>query len=86
MSANYMGSYILQQAGLEYPAYNKLILDIKEQLPIIGMGAVCDSEGKWYSIDDLPEKYQKLMDAYNILEYNNQFEKKTVLENLFTLP
>lgn len=84
-SSNYLGSYVMKLAGLEMPGYNQFLMDLKEQLPIIGVGAVCDKDGNWYATDDLPDNYQKLMDEYDILEYNNQFEKKTILENLFTL-
>ena len=84
-SANYLGSYMLKLAGLEMPAYNKFLNQLKEELPIIGMGAVCDKDGNWYANDELPDNYKQLLSDYNILEYNNQFEKKNVLESLFTL-
>ena len=35
-------------------------MKVKEKLPIIGIGAVCDSEGNWYSMDSLPEEYAEL--------------------------
>ena len=84
-SANYLGSYMLQLAGLKMPGYNQFLMDLKEELPIIGVGAVCDKDGNWYADDDLPEEYDSLLQDYNILEYNNQFEKKNVIESLFTL-
>ncbi len=84
-SANYLGSYMLQLAGLEMPGYNQFLMDLKEKLPIIGVGAVCDKDGNWYADDELPEEYSNLLEDYNILEYNNQFEKKDVIESLFTL-
>ena len=52
-------------------------------LPIFG--AVCDQEGNWYASEDLPDNYRQFLSDYNILEYNNQFEKKDVIESLFTL-
>ena len=57
----------------------------KKQLPVIGVGAVCDKEGNWYASEDLPDNYRQFLSDYNILEYNNQFEKKDVIESLFTL-
>ena len=84
-SANYLGSYMLQLAGLKMPGYNQFLMDLKEELPIIGVGAVCDKDGNWYADDDLPEEYDSLLQDYNILEYNNQFEKKNVIESLFTI-
>ena len=69
MSTNYLGSYILEQAGLEMTVYNKFLLQLKEKLPIIGIGAVCDSEGNWYSMDSLPEEYAELIEEYKVLQY-----------------
>lgn len=85
MSSNYLGSYVLEQAGVELTDYNRFLLSLKETLPIIGVGAVCDSEGNWYAQDQLPEEYQKLITDYNILEYNNQFDKKNKITDFFDL-
>lgn len=83
ISSNYLGSYVLEQAGLELPSYNRFLLSLKEKLPIIGIGAVCDSSGNWYAQDQLPQEYQQLITDYNILEYNNQFDKKNKLTSFF---
>lgn len=85
ISANYLGSYVLQQAGVELTDYNRFLLKLKETLPVIGMGAVCDKDGNWYSEDELPEEYRTLLNEYNILEYNNQIDKKHRKKNIFAL-
>lgn len=85
ISANYLGSYVLQQAGVELTDYNRFLLKLKETLPVIGMDAVCDKDGNWYSKDELPEEYRSLLNEYNILEYNNQIEKKHRIKNIFAL-
>lgn len=85
MSSNYLGSYVLEQAGAELTDYNRFLLSLKETLPIIGVGAVCDNEGNWYAQDQLPEEYQKLITDYNILEYNNQFDEKNKVTDFFDL-
>lgn len=85
MSANYFGSYILQQAGLELTPYNEFLLDLKESLPVIGMGAVCDKSGEWYSLEDLPDVYSKLLNEYEILQYNNIMDRKKRCEKVFTV-
>lgn len=85
ISSNYLGSYVLKLAGVEIPTYNQMILDIKDELPVIGMGAYCDKDGNWYSENDLPEEYQKLLSEYQIMQYNDQFEKTDIRENLFRI-
>lgn len=83
MSANYFGSYILQLAGLQYTKYNQFLLDMKEQIPIIGLGTVCDSNGIWYNWNELPEEYEKLLNQYNILQYNNMFDTNHRIDAMF---
>lgn len=85
MSANYFGSHILQLAGVNLTLYNKFLLNLKESLPVIGMGAVRDKEGEWYSLEDLPEEYSEMLNDYRILQYNNVIDRKNRYENVFTV-
>lgn len=85
MSANYFGSYILEQAGLEMTTYNKFLLQLKEKLPIIGISAVCDEDGNWYAMDSLPDEYKELINEYKILQYNNVADRKHRVEDVFEL-
>ena len=85
MSSNYLGSYVLSLAGVKLTPYNRFLLDLKDELPIIGIGAVCDTEGTWYSQNNLPEKFQNLVNEYHILEYNNQFDQKHKITDYFSI-
>ena len=67
------------------PLYNKFLLQLKQTLPIIGSGAVCDNNGNWYPIDELPEEYDKLLDEYRILQYNNVIDRKNRISNIFQI-
>ena len=49
------------------------------------MGAYCDEEGNWYSEEELPKEYQDLVSEYKIMQYNDQFEKVDLRENLFRI-
>ena len=83
ISSNYLGSYILELAGAELSPYNQFLLNLKEELPVRGIDAGEATDGHGYSSDDLPETYQKLIEDYNILQYNDQFEKKDIKESAF---
>lgn len=83
MSANYFGSYIMQLAGIDMPIYNKFLLQIKQKLPIIGSGAVCDCDGNWYPFDEMPEEYEELLNEYKILQYNNVIDRKNRVSDIF---
>ena len=85
MSTNYFGSYILEQAGLEMTTYNKFLLQLKEKLPVVGTGAVCDTEGNWYVLNDLPDEYKDLVNDYKILQYNNVVDRKHRVDDIFEL-
>lgn len=85
MSANFLSSYVLQQAGLELTAYNKFLLNLKETIPVIGMGAVCDYKGEWYALDGLTKEYETLINQYKTIQYNNVIDRRHMQENIFTL-
>lgn len=83
MSSNYFGSYILQTAGLDMSAYNRFLLSIYEEIPIIGNGGICDKYGTWYTWDEMPEQYQNLINEYKIIQYNNVYDSKHRLNSFF---
>lgn len=84
MSANYFGCYILEQAGIAQTGYGNFLLSLKEKLPIIGKDFVCDAQGNWYFMDDLPEEYEELINQYKILQYNNVFDRRNRVEEFFS--
>ena len=85
-SSNYLGSLVLQKAGAELTPYHRFLLELKEKLPVIGVGAVRDAAGNWYAQDQVPEEYQELLEEYQILEYNNEVDRKHRVDKLFFLP
>lgn len=84
MSANYLGAYILEKAGLSMSKYDKFLLQLKKEIPVIGMGAIEDSNGKWYDMNDLPQKYAELINNYKILQYNRIKDRKNVCKGIFS--
>ena len=83
MSSNYLGSYILEQAGLKMSDFQKSLLRLKAIIPVIGQGAICDSEGKWYSLNEtLPESCMTALDEYQLLQYNNIFDKTNLVSKI----
>ena len=83
MSSNYLGSYILEQAGLKMSAYQESLLALKGTVPIIGQGSICDSNGNWYSLDgDLPTECSEALNEYEILQYNNIFDKTNLVSDI----
>ncbi len=83
MSSNYFGSYILKKAGIEMTKYNEFLLNLYEEIPIIGIGGICDKEGNWYQWGELPDKEEKLIQEYKIMQYNNVFDRRKRVESVF---
>lgn len=86
ISTNYLGSLILQEAGLKMPAYNRFLLELMKEIPVIGMGGVkLESDGAWYSMGKLPEEYMQWIQEYEILQYNNVYDKKNRVDDIFSI-
>ncbi len=85
MSANYFGSYILEQAGLQLTDYNKFLLELREQMPVLGGAEVMTADGEWYLKSELPEALAAQLNEYEILQYNNMFAKGQKVKSVFTI-
>ena len=66
ISANYLGSYVLQCAGLELTDYNKFLLQQQKTVPAIGMDGVRMADGTFVEYQNLDSNV--LMD-YRVLQY-----------------
>ena len=70
ISANYLSSYVLEQAGFSSNAYSNLLLDLYQCYPVINVQGVYDMKGRYWSWDEVKESpdYEKLHN-YQIVEY-----------------
>ena len=83
ISLNYLSTLLLQQTGMDLPAYNLLIADAYDHYPILTSMGVYDSLGKRYdTVQDVPDT-SGLLNEYNILTYNNLFESKKRRSELY---
>lgn len=80
-SINYLSSYVYEAAGIEKPAYTKMLDEIRDTIPAI------NSKGFWYKagncmlpFDKAEDDEAKALGLYNRLQYNNTFDKKDRLE------
>lgn len=85
MSANYLGSVIMERSGMCVPAYNRFLLAAKEEIPVIGMGGVCDAQEQWRAMSELTPECARLLTDYRILQYNRIFDRKENAE-IFSAP
>gem|GEM_PF-5869564 len=80
---NYLSTLLLQNTGMDLPAYNLLIANAYDQYPVLTSMGVYDSQGRRYdTVADVPDT-TGILNEYNILTYNNLFESKKRRSELF---
>ena len=87
ISTNYLGALIMDKAKVKMSPYERFVLDMMEDYPVLGLEQACDAEGNWMPYDELPEEGKEAVEKYHYLEYNNIFDHDSkVRTSLFTLP
>lgn len=61
------------------------MLAFAEEMPVIGMGMVMDHDGNWYGTYEMPDRLQQVYRDYELLEYNNVFDRRKRMDRLFTV-
>lgn len=83
-SINFLASLALERAGLPIPSYNQFLLDMMEVVPAINSrGYYSKSAGEYLHLEDAAEEEAEWIRDYEILQYNNMFDKKGKSEVFF---
>ncbi|WP_022762298.1 LTA synthase family protein [Butyrivibrio sp. AD3002] len=83
ISVNYLQSLTMEVAGMKQSGYNKFLVDLMKDVPIININGYLDADGKYYSVDDDTSKYYEQIKTYQWLSYNHLFDKKNRLDDFF---
>lgn len=73
LSANYLSSVLLDTIGIRKTGYNKFLLDIQEQVPVITANGYFGGDGKFYQFEE-ESPYKDILRKYSLLQYNNMFD------------
>lgn len=84
MSANYLSSYVMNLAGSKLTGYNKYLLELQKELPVISAVCYMDKTGKIHKYDE-ETKYGELLNTYHMLQYNQMFDKENRADEFFFL-
>ena len=84
MSANYLSSYVMKIAGNKLTGYNKFLLQLQKELPVISAVCCKDKDGNVYGNDE-KSKYSELLASYQMLQYNQMFDKDNRVDSFFFL-
>ncbi len=83
LSANYLSSYVLENADLEMTPYQRYLYDLSKKLPVINAVGYIGDDGIYYSHDDQSE-YTDYIENYRILQYNNLIDYENRYTSFFT--
>lgn len=86
-SAFYLSSIALERAGLKMTAFNRYLLEMKEELPVVHKTGCYDADGnyyKWAEIRDPEDPFYEEIQDYNELVYNHSYDRHKV-KNMFWL-
>lgn len=84
LSANYLGSYILEAAGLQMTPYQRYLLDLSKVLPVINSVGYVGDDGVYYEHGE-ESSYTDYISNYEILQYNNVIDYENRYTNFFTV-
>lgn len=69
-SLNYLYSILADRLELPMTSYQRYLLDLSEEIPVLAAGGYWTKDGDFYELDDETSPYFERINDYNILEYN----------------
>ncbi|MBQ9062705.1 MAG: sulfatase-like hydrolase/transferase [Eubacterium sp.] len=85
ISVNYVTAEVMHVAGLPMTAYQKYLVDLKKELPVISTVGLLDADGNYYDGKDDVGPYAEKLKEYQYLVYNYQFDKENRNDAFYTL-
>lgn len=84
LSANYINAYLKQTLGMPMTGFDKYLMDLYKELPVIN--AICyeDAEGNIYDPSE-PSKFDDILNEYEQIQYNGLIDNKNRVEGFFNL-
>lgn len=82
LSTNYVGTYLMSQAGVELSVYDKYLLNLHEEVPAITAIGVWDKDGNYYG-DAASSPFAERLKDQEMIQYNLIFDDKNKLEDYF---
>ena len=83
ISMNYLSTLMLESTGMKLSPFNQFLLDIHKQIPVLTTNGYFGEDGSYYSLKDESSPYYESIRKYQILQYNDLFDKKKRIENFF---
>lgn len=84
LSVNYLGTLLLETAGLPMPQWQQYLSRLSKTLPVVTANVCIDHDGTYYPVRQDAHPYQELLDQYWRFQYNLMFDPKHHPEQFFT--
>ena len=84
MSANYLSAYLMKVIGGKMTGYQKYLLDLYEQVPVITANAYQGKDGVLHGLDEISEYSDKIRE-YQMIQYNNLFDSSNRVADFYQL-
>ncbi len=77
VSANYLSSILLQEAGLEMTEYNSFLIKLREKVPAMNANGYLGSDGRYHLYTEQTDS-TKYINDYKIYQYNHIFDEDNI--------
>ena len=84
ISANYLGSLILELANLEMTPYNEFLLSTWKEVPVLGKNGFYLADGGYRAWND-KEEIPAALKSYQMLEYNYVADRRNRMDEIFVM-
>lgn len=85
ISANYLETLLADTAGLAKSGYTQFISDVMEKVPVVSIYGCVDKDGNAFSALDTKSPYYKLLNKYNIAQYNDLHDVENRVDEFFEI-
>jgi len=82
ISLNFLSILLLDTAKLNTTPYMEFLRSIQSELPVITGNGYIDSQGNYYTFEDINE-HSKILNQYELIQYNNVFDSKNRINSFF---
>jgi hypothetical protein len=89
ISTNYLSSVLMELAGLQATDYQKFLLKVHEEYPVISAVGMMNQSGDWIyedaseAVSELEDKKADLLQIYEMLQYNYIFDEENRCDSYF---
>ena len=84
-SLNYLSTMVLDKAGLPLTPYHKFLEDLQTKVPAMNSrGCYSTQDGEYKHYVDATGEEKEMLDQYQILQYNDMFDKKNRSDVFFS--